>query len=239
MTAEPVATAAALGFLLGLQHATDPDHVVAVATIVTRERGLAAGAMVGLWWGLGHALTLGLAGLAVVGFGVALPRGLTTGFELAVAAVIVALGAARVVEAVRGLAAAPAIAEDHDHGGRPALHRHPHWHLHPSRPLLRALGSRRAAARALAVGALHGLAGTAAVSLLVLATLRSLTGAAVYLAVFGAGTLLGMVALTAVMAGPVAAAARLGRAHRALVLGTGLGAVVFGLVHAARALLPS
>lgn len=240
MTAEPVVSAALLGFVLGLQHATDPDHLVAVATIVTRERGFAAGAAVGLCWGLGHALTLTAAGLAVVALNVPLPAALATGFELAVAAVIVALGAGRLADALRGRDAGGGwpMARDHDHGGRAALHRHPRWHLHPSRPLLRALGGPplALAARAAAVGAVHGLAGSAAVSLLVLATLRSPAGAAAYLGVFAAGTLVGMVVLTAAMSYPVALAARFAAARRALALGSGLGAVVFGLVHAARVL---
>lgn len=240
MTAEPVLSAALLGFVLGLQHATDPDHLVAVATIVTRERGFAAGAAVGLCWGLGHALTLTAAGLTVVALNVRLPAALATGFELAVAAVIVALGAGRLADALRGRDPAGVwpLARDHDHGGRAALHRHPRWHLHPSRPLLRALAAPPLglAARAAAVGAVHGLAGTAAVSLLVLATLRSPAGAAAYLGVFAAGTLVGMVALTAAMSYPVALAARFAAARRALAFGSGLGAVVFGLVHAARVL---
>ena len=240
MTADPVLTAALLGFVLGLQHATDPDHLVAVATIVTRERGFAAGVAVGICWGLGHAFTLTLAGLVVVALNVRLPAPLVTGFELAVAAVIVALGAGRLADAWRGPRASGvwSVADDHDHGGRAALHRHPHWHLHPSRPLLRALAAPppALAGRAAAVGAVHGLAGTAAVSLFVLATLRTPAGAAAYLAVFAAGTLVGMVLLTAVMSYPLALASRFGAARRALAIGSGLGAVVFGLVHAARVL---
>ncbi|HXG02534.1 MAG TPA: hypothetical protein VNO23_03845, partial [Candidatus Binatia bacterium] len=135
MTGDPVLTAALLGFVLGLQHATDPDHLVAVATIVTRERGFAAGVAVGICWGLGHAFTLALAGLVVIALNVRLPAPLVTGFELAVAAVIVALGAGRLADALRDPQAFGAwpVAQDHDHGGRAVLHRHPRWHLHPSR----------------------------------------------------------------------------------------------------------
>src|SRR5262249_36684886 len=171
-----------LGFVLGLQHATDPDHLVAVATIVTRSRRFRDGAVVGVLWGLGHAVTLALAGGIVIALGVTPPATMTAGLELLVAVVIVGLGVFRLRDALRGFdAAAPAhLLTDHDHDGRAAFHSHPHAHggerhahphLHPERALLRVLGrARPIAGRAIGVGAVHGLAGTAAVSLLVLAT---------------------------------------------------------------------
>ena len=90
--------------------------------------------------------------------------------------------------------------------------------------------------RALFVGAVHGMAGSAAVSLLVLATLRSAWGAALYLAIFGLGTILGMTALTAAMAFPVSLALRVRRARRLLAFGAGVGSIAFGLVYAIRVL---
>src|SRR6185503_15492408 len=86
---DPVAAAALLGFVLGVQHATDPDHLVAVATIVTRERRFADGALVGVLWGIGHALTLGAAGAVIIGLGLTPAAGFATGLELLVAAMLV------------------------------------------------------------------------------------------------------------------------------------------------------
>jgi ABC-type nickel/cobalt efflux system permease component RcnA len=238
-----------LGFVLGIQHATDPDHLVAVATIVSRERRLLAGALVGALWGLGHMATLTLAAGLLLALNVVLPAGLATGLELLVAVMLVLLGAQRVADAARGIAAVNPehllANHDHGHGGRGAetLHshthdhggpeHHAHPHLHPSRRLLAALAADggRIALRATLVGAIHGVAGTAGVSLLVMATLRTLSGALLYLAVFGVGTIAGMMALTTAMAYPVALAARFRRAQAALAIGAGLASIVFGVCY--------
>jgi high-affinity nickel-transport protein len=246
---DPLASAVLLGFVLGLQHATDGDHLVAVATIVTRERRFADGAVVGALWGVGHMTTLTLAGAVVVAFNLRVAPALGTGLELLVAAMLMLLGALRLRDAVRGWSdVEPAhLAADHDHGGMETLHSHPHAHdgrvhghphVHPSRRLLAAFGQgRRAlAARAVSVGAVHGLAGSAAVSLLVLTTLHTTASAVAYMVVFGLGTIAGMTALTAAMAYPVALALRLRRARSALAVGAGLGSIAFGLLYAASAL---
>ena len=240
--------AVVLGFVLGLQHATDPDHLVAVATIVTRSRRFRDGAMVGVLWGIGHAVTLTLAGGIVILLNVTLPATLTTGLELLVAGAIVALGVFRLREALREFGgAAPAhLLADHDHADGGVFHSHPHEHggrvhahphVHPEPSLLGVLGGvRPIALRALGIGALHGLAGTAAVSLLILATLRTPLEGFVYLGVFALGTIAGMSALTAVMAYPVALALRFRRAHHTLALGSGAAAIIFGIVYFVRSI---
>ena len=234
-----------LGFLLGLQHATDPDHLVAVATILTRERRFTDGALIGVLWGAGHMTTLTIVGALIIGFKLTISPTVGSGLELAVAAMLIVLGLMRLRDAVRGLETVPAghLVADHDHGAQAGVvhshphahgadHAHEHPHVHPSR-WLATLGWRSGwpAGRAVVVGAIHGLAGSAAVSLLVLATLRSTAGAVVYLLIFGVGTILGMTLLTAVMAYPVSLALRYRRARQALALCAGLGSIVFGLVY--------
>jgi high-affinity nickel-transport protein len=236
---DPVVSAIVLGFALGLQHATDPDHVVAVATIVTRERRFAAGARVGILWGVGHALTLATAGTVVVALGQSVPVRVATGLELLVATMLVLLGALRLREAVRGiLAVAPGERlADHHHGASEVVHAH-HGaaHVHPSAALLAAWRdeARRVGLRAFMVGAVHGMAGTAAMALLVLTTLHTAFTAAAYLVVFGMGTLAGMTALTAAMAYPVARLARVRRMRDAMAVVSGVAAIVFGCWYAAR-----
>jgi high-affinity nickel-transport protein len=232
---DPVLAAAALGFVLGLQHATDPDHVVAVATIVAREGGFLAGARVGLLWGLGHTLALATAGGALVALNLGMPGRVATGLELLAAAMLVALGVLRLREALRGIVAvAPSRRlADHEHGRRStrgAVHAHDgHVHVHPPSALLDAAGI-----RAIVVGAVHGVAGTAAVALLVLATLPTAFAAAVYLAVFALGTLAGMTALTAALAYPATRLAGLPRMRAAMGVASGVAAIVFGCWYAAR-----
>lgn len=247
MTTEPLLSAIALGFVLGLQHATDPDHLVAVATISTSERRFLDGAAVGALWGLGHAATVTVAGGLLVALGVRVGPEVEGWLEVPVAAMIVALGALRLRDAFRGWRQAPPdhLLADHDHGhGRPAFHSHPHDHggaahahphVHPSPRLLDALG-RGTRLRAVVVGAVHGLAGTAALALLVLTTLSSPLAGVVYLAVFGVGTIAGMTALTAALAYPVSLALRFDRARRGLALVSGLGAIAFGLAYGAGAI---
>jgi len=240
---DPVVSAALLGFVLGLQHATDPDHLVAVATIVTRERRFVDGALVGTLWGIGHMLTLGAVGAAIIALGVRPGPVVGVGLELLVAAMLVILGALRLRDAARDLRTVPAahLTADHAHGSVEVVHSHVHVHrggvhqhphVHPSRRLLTAWRDGRLPLRALLVGAVHGMAGSAAVSLLVLVTLRSVSGAALYLAVFGLGTIIGMTALTAVMAYPVSLALRVQRVRRVLALGAGLGSIGFGIAYA-------
>jgi hypothetical protein len=244
---DPVVAAVLLGFVLGVQHATDPDHLVAVATIVTRERRFADGALVGMLWGLGHALTLGAAGAVLIALGLTPAPAVATGLELVVAAMLVLLGILRLRDAARGLETVPPehLRADHEHGSVEVVHSHAHVHgaavhqhphVHPSRRLLAAWRDGRVPARALLIGAVHGMAGSAAVSLLVLATLRSAWGAALYLAVFGFGTIVGMTALTAAMAFPISLALRLRRARRVLAVGAGLASITFGIAYAIRVL---
>ena len=235
---------ALLGIVLGLQHATDADHLVAVATIVSRERRFRDGAVVGALWGLGHTATLGVAGLIIVVLDLRLPEAWASGLEGVVALMLVALGIWRLRDAARGLGTVSSehLLADHDHGGRETLHSHVHAHadephrhphVHPSRQLLIALasGHRPIAWRPLVVGAIHGMAGSAAVSLLVLATTRSIWGAAIYLALFGLGTIAGMTALTAALAYPVTLVIRFERARRALAVVAGVASIAFGLFY--------
>lgn len=246
---DPVFSAVLLGFVLGLQHATDPDHLVAVATIVTRERRFADGALVGVLWGLGHMATLTLAGAAIVAFRLTISLEVAGGLELLVAAMLIVLGVWRLRDAARGFDAVPPthLTADHEHGHLEAVHSHPHVHgehvhahphVHPSRSLVAALGDRRRRLplRALLVGAVHGMAGSAAASLLVLVTLRSTSSAVGYLAVLGVGTILGMTLLTAAMAYPVSLAFRFRHARRALALCAGVGSIAFGVAYGYAAL---
>ena len=148
-----------LGFVFGLQHATDADHVVAVASIVSRTGRFTSGALVGAFWGIGHTVTIAVAGMAIVLFNVTVTPKAGLSMELAVAFMLMALGVARIVRLMR----------DRDETPRPLGHGHDGpgpWLL------LRTLGPAQAA-RSTLTGLVHGLAGSAAVALLVLSTVRN------------------------------------------------------------------
>jgi ABC-type nickel/cobalt efflux system permease component RcnA len=232
-----------LGLFLGIQHATDPDHVVAVATIVSQRPRFRAGALVGLLWGLGHTATVFLGGGAIILLNVSLTPRTELSFEMAVAAMLIVLGAVRLLRTFRGMGRVHPehLGDPHEHEGGEAFHSHAHGHgglqhshphLHPSGRLLRALrapGLRRGV-WPLLIGAVHGLAGSAVIALLVLGTIRDPAWGLAYLLVFGAGTILGMVAMTAALTAPFALlAGRFERLNRALALGTGMASLCLGL----------
>lgn len=232
-----------LGLLFGIQHATDADHVVAVATIVSRTRRFGAGALVGAFWGVGHTVTVTAVGIAVIVFNLALTPRIALSLEMLVAVMLIGLGAARIVWVFHDSDPVPVahLGEPHAHDDGPALHSHAHAHpegvhrhphAHPPRRLLRALQTvgPAQAVRSGLVGLVHGLAGSAAVALLVLSSIRGVGAAIAYLLVFGAGVILGMTAITGVLSLPFTVRApRLERARRGLGLATGALSLGFGL----------
>ncbi len=190
-------SAAVLGFLLGLRHATDADHVVAVTTIVARERTLARAARVGALWGVGHSLTLFVVGGAIVLFRLVIPPRIGLGLEFGVALMLILLG----FDNLRGKAS------QHSHDAEVTS----------------------SGIRPLVIGVVHGLAGSAAIALLVLATIRDTGWALAYLAVFGIGTIAGMMIVTALLAAPALyATTRVVRFQRGIRLAAGALSLIFG-----------
>jgi high-affinity nickel-transport protein len=226
---------AALGFFLGIRHATDPDHVVAVATIVSRERTIGGAALIGVLWGLGHTFTILLAGGVVVFFGLVVPPQVGLTMELSVALMLVVLGALGIA-GVRRQQSGLHVHGDYVHahpGGRDAESHGHGVHETPLGRLDRRFGGLGfyQAARPFVVGVVHGLAGSAAVTLLVVATIHDPLLHLAYIFVFGLGTIAGMMVITAAIALPfVYSARRFLGVNRALTLAAGLLSVGFGLL---------
>ena len=239
----------AIGFFLGMRHATDPDHVIAVSTIVSRERSLSRAAWIGVFWGLGHTVTIVLVGAAIILFNLAIsPRvGLT--MEFAVGLMLILLGVLNLTGVSKWLSERFSPAHPHVTGQHAHIHQHGpqlhyHWHSHQpaaehhadslgtpgwlSNPLSR-LGLFHSL-RPLLVGIVHGLAGSAAVALLVLTTIHDPRWAVFYLLVFGVGTIAGMMLITAALALPFShAATRFTWLSQGLITGSGLLSLGFGL----------
>ncbi len=214
-----------LGFSLGLLHALDADHLVAVATMVSARPSPRRAALVGLVWGLGHGAAITTVGLAVLVFHWAMPRQAATWFELAVAAMLVGLGAGAVR---RGLGRARMHAHVHLHDGR--LHAHRHVHLAGEAAhegLVHALA--HVGRRPFLVGLVHGLAGSAGLTLMVLATIPSPVVGLCYVLVFGAGVLVAM-SITSTLVALPATLASLGAVRRHLEVAVGAAGMVFGSV---------
>jgi high-affinity nickel-transport protein len=225
---------AALGFFLGMRHATDPDHVIAVSTIVSRERRVQTAALIGVLWGVGHTFTILVAGGAIVLFEVVIPVRVGLTMEFSVALMLILLGGTTVIRVLRP--------RGHPHAHGDYVHAHPHGHQQTDHghgeqetPLARLdrrfgrLGLYHAA-RPFVVGVVHGLAGSAAVALLVGATIHDAALSLAYLLVFGLGTIAGMMLITVAIALPFAyTARRLRGVNRSLALTAGLLSVSFGI----------
>ena len=196
----------ALGFLLGMRHATDADHVAAVAATVGRERLVRPAAWIGAWWGVGHTITIVLVGAAIVLFDwIIEPRlGLTMEFVVGLMLVFVGVGNLRAVRR----------RETTEHRDRDAGASHRQTRSDRDRPRPGRIG---------------------AVALLVLTTIREPAWAIVYLLVFGAGTIAGMMMITTAIAMPFASyGERSVKRHEFIRLATGLASVALGLFLAYR-----
>ena len=250
--AAPLAIAL-LGLLLGMRHATDPDHVIAVTTILSRERRLSVAARIGVVWGLGHTITVLIVGAAIIVFKIAIPTRLGLAMEFAVAIVLILLGVGAAASLVRkgasrmrgGSSSDEGLivhAHTHTHDGE--MHAHPHVHLgehsevddamhHDHRlatDALPAFAARRPLLRSFSVGLVHGLAGSAAIALLVLSAIPQPLWATLYLAIFCVGTIIGMALITTAIATPFMVVSRQASwIRQTLVTGSGLLSFGFGL----------
>ena len=216
----------AIGGLLGLRHAFEPDHLAAVSTLATRPGGrrLWSAARLGLIWGLGHTVTVGGVALLIIALGVRLPAGLWPAAELLVAGLLILLGTLVIWRYVRG---------------RWHMHAHvhtaaaPHFHLHshaadPSHGHTHAVVDAR---RSLGFGIAHGLAGSGAIAALLVATIPDTMSRLVYFAAFSAGTIVGMLGVSLTLSVLVRfAAERSVRWATMLHVGAAVASVVAGVV---------
>jgi len=211
-----------LGVAMGARHALDPDHLAAVSVLAADAPGARRGALLGALWGIGHAAALLGTGVILAALAAQLPPALGDAFELAVAAMLILIGARALARAVRDGGDGPA----HLHAHARIEHRHagPPAHVH--------LARRTLALRPLAVGVVHGLAGSGALTALVLARLPSAPLRFAYMGLFSAGSIVGMCALSGLAGWPLARIARHPRAARLLLGTTGAVSAALGLLWA-------
>lgn len=238
----------AIGFFLGMRHATDPDHVIAITTIVSHQSSAKRAALIGALWGLGHTVTIFAVGTAIILFNLVIPTRLGLSMEFSVGLMLIVLGIWNVAAFLRSM---PTIrrsngAEDrihshpHRHGDYIHTHAHSHepeMHSHSSQEISLAGLDRSSGTisayqllRPLIVGVVHGLAGSAAVALLILASIHKSNWAIAYLFLFGLGTIAGMMLITMSIASTFRLAGnRIQHFSQRLGLASGLMSLVFGL----------
>ncbi|HEY0319331.1 MAG TPA: hypothetical protein VGC66_00010 [Pyrinomonadaceae bacterium] len=238
---DTLSMALGLGFLLGLKHATEADHLVAVTTIVSEQRSVWRSMMVGVLWGIGHTAALFAAGLLIIILHVAIPERVAALLELAVAAMITILGARILYLLLRDRRSVHV--HTHTHDGRT----HAHLHFHDREDAHRVDDADRHAApvhhrglrglRPVFIGVVHGLAGSAVLTLLVLTEIVGNGGSSAlglaYLLIFGAGSIGGMLIMSALISLPfVFTANYFTRINNPLRLVAGLASIAFGIYYA-------
>ncbi len=241
-------TVVGVGFLLGIRHATDPDHVIAVSTIVSRQRSIRHAGLIGILWGLGHTITIFFVGAAIILFNVVIPTRVGLAMELAVGLMLILLGVLNLTGITQWItnrftpgATDADIIHTHPHQHGEHSHSHPHAHkpeihMHLDQPPASSIQKQihriglYQLFRPLAVGIVHGLAGSAAVALLVLAAIHDTRWAIAYLLVFGLGTIAGMMLITMIIGAPFAyTGSRFKSFNKVLAVASGLVSIGFGL----------
>jgi len=212
---------------LGFRHAFEPDHLAAVSTLATRQGSLLGACRLGLAWAVGHTASVGVVVLAIMAGGLHLPARLWPAADLLVALLLIGLGGSVILRYARGRWHLHL--HTHDDGPHLHLHSHAHGaaHAHPH--------PRADARRSLGFGLLHGLAGSAAILVLLVAAAPTRTAQLAYFLAFGAGTLLGMLLVSLSLATVVRLASGRGaRWATALHLGSAVTSVVVGVLLAGR-----
>ncbi len=218
---------AGLGLLLGFRHAFEPDHLAAVSTLATRQGRLLDACRLGLAWALGHTASVGVVVGAIILFGLHLPDRLWPAADLLVALLLIALGGTVILRYARGRWHLHA----HSHAGGPHLHLHSHAqgtaheHAHPQGDAGRSLG----------FGLLHGLAGSAAILVLLVAAAPTRAAQFAYFGAFAAGTMIGMLVVSVSLASIVRLASTRGARWATLLhVGSAAASIAVGLLLAGR-----
>lgn len=184
-----------LGFILGMKHATDPDHVVAVTTIVSKERKIYHSSLIGILWGLGHSITVTAVAIPIMLLSLTVPPEVSLGMEFAVGCMLVTLGVLNFTRFSQ---------------------KKEHEHFHIIKPLI--------------AGLIHGFAGSAAVALLILSTIKNPQFAAIYLILFNVGVVCGMILITSFLGASINMVKRKSEfINRYLAVGSGILSVIFGI----------
>lgn len=215
----------AFGLIVGLRHAMEADHVAAVSAIVSERKDFWSSSIVGGLWGVGHTISLLIAGIAVLLLQFQISPRLEMALEFCVAIMLIVLGANAICKLIGG---GTLHLHEHEHGGH--RHVHPHIHDNAPEPQEHTHHGFKLNARPVVVGMIHGLAGSGALMLLILAQISSPVVGLLYIVIFGIGSIGGMVLMSALIGLPVHfTGSKFSRANWAVRFLAGAFSLVFGL----------
>ncbi len=213
----------ALGFILGIKHAIEPDHVIAVSTIASKSKKLWHSSLAGVFWGIGHTLTLFIVGIIVILMKGEIPEKLAMSLEFLVGIMLVYLGVKTIISFKN------VHVHQHQHDGE--LHKHVHSHQNSGEHDHQHEHKKASYVKSMLIGLVHGLAGSGAMVLLTMSTVKNVGEAAIYIFIFGAGTVIGMLFFTTIIGIPFVLSKKRGNISGTLGIATGVISTIFGLYY--------
>jgi ABC-type nickel/cobalt efflux system permease component RcnA len=213
----------ALGFVLGIKHAIEPDHVIAVSTIASQSKKLFKSTLAGVFWGIGHTATLFIIGVILILMKGEIPEKWAMSLEFLVGIMLVYLGLTTITSFKN--------IHVHQHEQDDDKHKHVHSHSHDGQHLHKHQPRNVSYMKSLFIGLVHGLAGSGAMVLLTMSTVKNVWEAAVYILIFGVGTILGMLFFTTIIGIPFVFSAKKRVLNQTLSRLTGVISIVFGMYY--------
>ena len=213
----------ALGFVLGIKHAIEPDHVIAVSTIASQSKKLFRSSLAGVFWGIGHTATLFIIGIILILMKGEMPEKWAMSLEFLVGIMLVYLGASTILSFKN--------IHVHQHGHDEDLHKHVHSHKHSGKHEHNHQNKNVSYLKSLMIGFVHGLAGSGAMVLLTMSTVKSVWEAAIYILIFGVGTILGMLFFTTIIGIPFVLSAKKLSLNNTFTRITGVISISFGIFY--------
>lgn len=214
-----------LGLILGIKHAIEPDHVIAVSTIASQSKKLWQASLAGVFWGIGHTATLFIVGIIVILMKGEIPQKWAMSLEFLVGIMLVALGIKTIISFKN------IHIHTHKHDGDVEQHKHVHSHLNSGQHDHRHQHKKVTYLGSTIIGLVHGLAGSGAMILLTMSTVKSVGEAAVYILIFGLGTVIGMLFFTTIIGIPFVLSKKRTSISRTLGLFTGAISTIFGVYY--------
>lgn len=213
----------ALGFVLGIKHAIEPDHIIAVSTIASQSKKLSRSTLAGVFWGIGHTATLFIIGIILIFMKGEIPEKWAMSLEFLVGIMLVYLGVTTVFS-LKNIHV-----HQHEYDGEE--HKHIHSHIHSGKHEHQHQHKNVSYLKSMLIGLVHGLAGSGAMVLLTMSTVKSVWEAAIYILIFGVGTVIGMLFFTTIIGIPFVFSAKKISLNKTLTQITGSISIVFGIYY--------